>query len=781
MVGTSTWDYVFIRSSIILLYLVAPLSIVYSLVNSLVRLPFNLPRVLEVWLALETAFYLLIYLPRKAYLQRAATHPTATSSEERRNLFWRCHGNIPDPERFLSKWFLDAPAKEIKRENVKEFYRWAYLNTAERDPAYDEEVEYCVGEMENLLGRKFEPGRGNAKCLRLTLDKVEMLHRSLTWYFCVFVVDTIASVYLLAYSFDFHRTSLLRSLATFPSRLLTLFTNYHSPAKSLTYWYRPHTSKTRLPILFIHGIGIGLYPYINFLAEINAEDGKDAADGQVGIIAVEILPISSRITAQAMLKEEMCEEIQCILKAHGWDRFVLVYRKPNHANEYLLSYFGSKDMGVSHTLFRRFFWTDNLLWKEDIQNHRVTVVLAGKDAIVDTKVIGAYLTGAKDWVLDSGGLKEGMWKGDRLDVLWFENLDHGQVFDRKRTRRQLLGSIIALSICVLSGCRSNMEKNYSIINWPRSTLTLIWGQECDNATADLIPDVYKLGTSGVCRVTDGKTSCKRKFPPSLNLARAVLDDLEEAGSAESSNGSAIIQECRKIIDKPIEHSTAEKLGIAMVSFIIVSIFLNLLSALVAAATGDPFGYITTGLVAIDALFIFTSLIMCIAMMNYEGGGYLKEVNGSEFSDREMIGIAIWMLVGMLIARIISNPFLLLGAVLIILPIVLVFVLFLMNHWIRTFGLSNALLSMLKRAKNWLGPFCQPILIRHNDMYPDAPSYAQKESSLPRLHASPIQLEEPSQGSRLSEASDWNGFRVVNDKARHMPGTRSFRDASSAID
>ncbi|KAG7118612.1 hypothetical protein HYQ44_005755 [Verticillium longisporum] len=110
----------------------------------------------------------------------------------------------------------------------------------------------------------------------------------------------------------------------------------------------------------------------------------------------------------------MCAEIACILNAHGWQRLVLVshsygsivathlihapqtaqkvgpilfvdpvafllhlphvaynftYRKPTNANEHLLSYFGAKDIGISHTLFRRFFWAENILWKEDIQDH----------------------------------------------------------------------------------------------------------------------------------------------------------------------------------------------------------------------------------------------------------------------------------------------------------------------------------------------------------------------------------------------------------------------------
>ncbi|KAM5341994.1 hypothetical protein ACJ41O_015025 [Fusarium nematophilum] len=251
--------------------------------------------------------------------------------------------------------------------------------------------------------------------------------------------------------------------------------------------------------------------------------------------------------------------------------------------------------------------------------------------------------------------------------------------------------LLALSICVLAGCRSNMEKNYSIVNWPRSTIALVWGDECANATADIIPDKYKLGASGerlilgeiatqltlpgTCRVFDGKTSCKSRFPPSLNLAKAVLHDLSQANS---SDAPAILQECAEAIDKPIDHSTAEKLGVAMISFIIVSIFINLISLVVAGVTGEPFGVATTSVLVIDALFLFTSLILCIAMMNYEGGGYLKGVHGGDFSDREMIGVAIWMLVAMVIARVLSNPWLLIVLLAILLPIALVFLLFLVR-------------------------------------------------------------------------------------------------------
>lgn len=123
------------------------------------------------------------------------------------------------------------------------------------------------------------------------------------------------------HSFDFYSNSLV---AVFPLRPLSPFSRFRSPAKNITYWHRPHTSKERLPVLFIHGIGIGLYPYINFLAEINAQHSKEPLDGQVGIIALELMHISSRITSGAIPKEDMCEDVRHVLDAHGWKRFVLV-------------------------------------------------------------------------------------------------------------------------------------------------------------------------------------------------------------------------------------------------------------------------------------------------------------------------------------------------------------------------------------------------------------------------------------------------------------------------
>jgi hypothetical protein len=100
-------------------------------------------------------------------------------------------------------------------------------------------------------------------------------------------------------------------------------TAYRSLARHLTYWYRRHTSKRRLPVLFIHGVGVGLYPYKNFLRDLNRQlDMGATKDSEIGIIALEIMPVSSRITHSALETEVMICEVMETMRHHGWSKFV---------------------------------------------------------------------------------------------------------------------------------------------------------------------------------------------------------------------------------------------------------------------------------------------------------------------------------------------------------------------------------------------------------------------------------------------------------------------------
>ena len=183
MLGRSLPELVFVRLCITaLLYLPAYSTLYFLSIPVLYPNHYRLPFSLETWLALEIAFYLLVYLPQLRTLQRPVIHPATYSFEDRQQLYQRCAKTITDPEAYLIKWCNMAPLSEIKRENVKEFFAWALLNKADWTADEDLELDMYANGIERSLGRKLEKGKGTAVPLRLTLDGIHMLHRPLLWY-----------------------------------------------------------------------------------------------------------------------------------------------------------------------------------------------------------------------------------------------------------------------------------------------------------------------------------------------------------------------------------------------------------------------------------------------------------------------------------------------------------------------------------------------------------------------------------------------------------------------
>ncbi|KAK7890862.1 hypothetical protein LTR67_008075 [Exophiala xenobiotica] len=221
--------------------------------------------------------------------------------------------------------------------------------------------------------------------------------------------------------------------------------------------------------------------------------GAEAPD-RIGIIVLDILPISFRITHPALSPAEVCSEIQAILRQQSWSQCVLMAnsfgtaisahllrdsscnscirdvvfidpvpfllhlpdmtynstrRPPQSASEHQLYYFASTDLGAAHTLGRRFSWTDTILWKEDLKRdgRRWTVMLSERDIIVAGDAIGRYLTrpadktALEDTRSDTQGnddWRSTRWTGGDLDVLWLEGLNHAEVFDTKRDRKMII-------------------------------------------------------------------------------------------------------------------------------------------------------------------------------------------------------------------------------------------------------------------------------------------------------------------------------------------------------
>jgi hypothetical protein len=238
--------------------------------------------------------------------------------------------------------------------------------------------------------------------------------------------------------------------------------------------------------------------YTLFLQDLIAEAGASCDDGQVGIIALEIMPISGRITSVLPSRNEMMRQIHLVLNHHGWTDFAIVahsfgsifathllrsirsdtpgtrhplvlvdpvtfsihfaeipynfiYRRPKTASQLLCS-FAATDIGVCPSIMRLFDWTQNVLWLDEIRDLPVVVFLAGRDAIVDTEKLRRYLE-----TNGFQGKSQEMLKNDsgvdisekaleccrqRTDFVFHGSYNHGEIFLRSRGRQDLVSEIL---------------------------------------------------------------------------------------------------------------------------------------------------------------------------------------------------------------------------------------------------------------------------------------------------------------------------------------------------
>ncbi|KAI0039539.1 hypothetical protein FA95DRAFT_1577541 [Auriscalpium vulgare] len=485
MIGNSLPELIFIRASILGLRSIAPLSFIY-LAASTHAGAFLWTPVLGAWAITEAAFYTLVYLPRRRSMQKNAVHPPLTA-EERRTLFDKCSKCMSEAS--ATGWFTYANGdRVVKRGNAMDWLLWGLFASTQLEMIQDweAEMEHYVSVMATHIGYELDPGSNpDMQCFRLTLDPVRMVHRPFVWYLIVGLVDGLTSCAMFYHGFKHYDTR--KWFQVFPLRPLLALASRRSADPDIPYWYREHRSKDKLPILFIHGIGsrqpqltdsrqIGLWPYTKFFRELIEQDPD------VGILAVEILPVSMRLAAPPLPRDAMCAAVARILDAHDLPRVVVaghsygtvvaahlhhnpafaariagmllvdpipfllhhpdiaynfVYRVPRAANEWQLWFFASSDPDIARALARHFFWFENILFKEELAGRRVAVSLAEKDQIVNAQEVRRYLTGQDE--------PSARWAEGDMEVLYHAGLDHATVFDtpeRRRTLLEILGRFV---------------------------------------------------------------------------------------------------------------------------------------------------------------------------------------------------------------------------------------------------------------------------------------------------------------------------------------------------
>jgi hypothetical protein len=104
-----------------------------------------------------------------------------------------------------------------------------------------------------------------------------------------------------------------------------------------------------------------------------------------------------------------------------------------------------------------FFWSQNILWKEDLLKHDATVFLCGKDSIIDAPKVRIYLEDVKEHDTvndpDPNSAKDPEksmvfeHEHDYLEIVWCADLDHGGVFDQSTWRGRLKAEVLRKALC----------------------------------------------------------------------------------------------------------------------------------------------------------------------------------------------------------------------------------------------------------------------------------------------------------------------------------------------
>ncbi|KAF2477191.1 uncharacterized protein BDR25DRAFT_251793 [Lindgomyces ingoldianus] len=473
LVGQSTAEYILIKTIIYFFSYLGLLCILYFYLALSIGGVRVIAHPVSIFIesigAIEILWYLVWFLPYRRYLhkQRAA-FPPRLSRYERQRLFRKSLETTADIELFTRKWMGGAHLDDIRRENIKEWMLWALFNREGSPAEDDEELEAYLFEIEEKLGWAVKPGWGPAKSLRLNFDRFEVTHRSLIYYLFVGCVDFATTIILMISGFRFYRQPRSAFLKSFPLRPMTLLAPKQSVTPSISYFFRQHKSTKHRPVVLAHGVGIGLAPYVPLLLQIP----KD-----IGVLAIEIIPISSRITTALPHAADLMREIGDIISHHKLDDFVFVghsygtfltslflkssllesrmhsiilldpvavllhlpdmaynftRRKPVEANELQLWWAAQTEPDIAFTLGRRFCWREHIVWREDLLSRTTTVIMGGRDTLVNADAIASYITrGDLAWTWEDREdwrRSRYSWTGQGLELVWLEGYDHGQSF-----------------------------------------------------------------------------------------------------------------------------------------------------------------------------------------------------------------------------------------------------------------------------------------------------------------------------------------------------------------
>ncbi|CAG8600201.1 4611_t:CDS:2 [Funneliformis caledonium] len=372
---------------------------------------------LHYWLGFELVFH-LYFLTTVTRFQKLLP-PVIPSKHARVELLNNCLNSVDKFDHWIEGWFCVGKKKakfdQIHRENVEEWLAWSFfashIEEIRQNTEYITELYDMIDFIENAKKVKFPEGYNpDIRCIRLTLDPIRAIPRPFIFYVAIFMLNYVYYVILRLSGFEHYglKYSVLNGYWSSTLEFDIQEETIKSSPSRISYWYynpNLHNENAPLkknhqkqqPIVFIHGVGVGLFCYFKFLRKLYKLNRP--------LFLVELPYVSMRLIEDVPTMEETVQEIEEMLTSHGFPKatfvahslgtavcawvikearkrvggcvlidpicFLLhyphvaynfVYREPKAANEHVTYLFASRELHISHYFARHFHWFQSVFF-----------------------------------------------------------------------------------------------------------------------------------------------------------------------------------------------------------------------------------------------------------------------------------------------------------------------------------------------------------------------------------------------------------------------------------
>lgn len=348
----------------------------------------------------------------------------------------------------MSGWFLGVSEDQITKQDIQNWLSWALFGkfywqlTEEEARDTDDSAQPRLAFLDDAT--KLYAARGgltsfpehvtlsteqerSRRTMLLSLDPVHVSARPFAFYACIALMNTTLLTYW-RWTFGLERKKIgdTHYLVYIPRGWRV------EAAKS---------GKAPLPVLFLHGLGIGMAEYVHvvqsmldphcsphprpvliplqpwtsaglfsprFMRPWKAEEsvtfiktmlqrhgfeecGVSVLSHSMGtILHAWLLKAAPQLVRRSIFVDPVCFQLWA---PHLCYRFL--YKRPETFVEYSLRYFVAREVATAHVLTRYFDWSTSVLFVQDIPHaddpHRTRVYLAGADTVVDAPGLRRYL------------------------------------------------------------------------------------------------------------------------------------------------------------------------------------------------------------------------------------------------------------------------------------------------------------------------------------------------------------------------------------------------------